>query len=104
VTTTDPLLPGPPKPIKPVFVPTFNVEPFDDGALPMPFDDGAFPMPFDDGGIPIINDDPMIGIDGLPIDLENPDSSPLTDKRLPPSEENEVEPQPANMIGGPPSL
>ena len=51
----------------PVFVPTFDVEPFDDGAIPMPFDDG-----------------------GVPIIPKNPNSSPLTDDGLPPSEENEA--------------
>ena len=76
MTSTDPLLPGEKKPVKPVFVPTFDVEPFDDGAIPMPFDDGAIPMPFDDGGVPIIP--------------KNPNSSPLTDDGLPPSEENEA--------------
>ena len=82
MTSTDPLLPGEKKPVKPVFVPTFDVEPFDDGAIP---------MPFDDGGVPIINDDDlMFDKNGLPIDPENPNSSPLTDDGLPPSEENEA--------------
>ena len=85
MTSTDPLLPGEKKPVKPVFVPTFDVEPFDDGAIPMPFDDGAIPMPFDDGAIPMPFDD-----GGVPIIPKNPNSSPLTDDGLPPSEENEA--------------